>query len=54
MAKKKEEAPVNPKISDFIGKKLTDASRENGETVLHFSNGYKVKVSGSVVLGVVQ
>lgn len=44
-----EESPVaKPKVSDFIGKKLVDASNENGETKLHFSNGYVLKVKGNI------
>jgi hypothetical protein len=54
MPKKKKEDinSIQPKISDFLEKKLVDASRENGKTTLHFSNGYKLKLSGNISFGV--
>ena len=54
MPKKKKEDinSIQPKISDFLEKKLVDASRENGKTTLHFSNGYKLKLSGHISFGV--
>jgi hypothetical protein len=50
MAKKKtkEETPVTPKVSEFVGKKLKDIRREDGQTILDFSNGYSIILSGYI------
>lgn len=47
---KKKEVKVEPKITDFIGKKLNDISREENETKLHFSNGLVLSLKGDVHL----
>jgi hypothetical protein len=46
LAKKKKEESVLPKLSNLIGKKLIDVSRDNGSTVFHFSNSFNVILSG--------
>lgn len=46
--KKEKEITINPSLSEFIGKKLSDISKESNETVLHFSNGYSIILSGYV------
>jgi ribosomal protein S6E (S10) len=48
--KKEKEVTIKPKLSEFIGKKLSDVSKEKGKTILHFSNGYKLKLTGDVHL----
>ena len=48
--KKEKEIIIKPSLSEFIGKKLSDVSKEKGITVLHFSNGYKLKLTGNVHL----
>ena len=49
MAKKREEK-IEPKLTDFIGKKVRDMSRESGETIIHFTNGYKLAITGNISL----
>lgn len=51
MAKQKEkdkeiDSSVKPNVSSLIGHKLNDISREDGQTILEFSNGYRLKLSG--------
>lgn len=49
LAKNKREEE-KPGFTDFIGKKVKDFSRENGETIIHFTNGYKLSITGNVFL----
>lgn len=45
---KKTDSVDKPKVSEFVGKKLKDIRREEGATILDFSNGYSVKLSGYI------
>jgi len=45
MAKKKE-VKVTPKLSDLIGAKLIDVSRDKEKTMLHFSNNFDIVLKG--------
>ena len=45
---KQTDATVTPNVSEFVGKKLKDIRREEGVTILDFSNGYSVKLSGYI------
>jgi len=46
--KKVEASKRRPSLSDFIGLKLTDVSGEDGKAYLHFSNNYKLILSGNI------
>jgi len=53
MARKKkvEEVPREPRLRTLLNQKLIDvSSTDDGWSILHFSNNFKLKVKGNVFL----